>query len=245
MNKNRLKCISAFGLKATAMALMLCDHLWAVLIPGNRWLTDIGRMAFPIFAFQVAEGFFQTGNYGRYLKRMFIWALISEIPFNLMYSGEIIYPYHQNVLFTFCTALLFMRWMEKSREKGRRAFVLCSAASVILGFLAGTLSMCDYFGFGVLTVLVFYIFRNIRSGWAGELICLIWINGFMMAGLDLQLNIFGHEIFFPQQAIAVFALIPIWMYSGKQGPHGKKVQLLCYAFYPVHMLILSALRLIL
>lgn len=54
---NRLKCLNSLHLKLLAMALMLCDHMWATVIPGAAWMTSIGRLAFPIFAFQIAEGF--------------------------------------------------------------------------------------------------------------------------------------------------------------------------------------------
>ena len=83
--KKTLRCLNSLFLKLLAMALMLCDHLWATVIPGNNWLTAVGRLAFPIFAYQVAEGFFLTHNRKKYLGRMFVFALISEIPFNLLY----------------------------------------------------------------------------------------------------------------------------------------------------------------
>ena len=54
--------ISSFGLHLLAMGLMLCDHLWATVVPGNDWLTCIGRLAFPIFAFMTVEGYFHTKN---------------------------------------------------------------------------------------------------------------------------------------------------------------------------------------
>ena len=87
---NRLKLVNAFTLKVMAMALMLCDHMWATVIPGAAWMTSIGRLAFPIFAFQIAEGFARTHHFKGYLGRIFLFALISEIPFNLMYGGNVI-----------------------------------------------------------------------------------------------------------------------------------------------------------
>ena len=52
-----LKCLNGLMLKLLAMALMLCDHMWATIVPGNQWMNDLGRLAFPIFAFQIAEGY--------------------------------------------------------------------------------------------------------------------------------------------------------------------------------------------
>ena len=99
----RLKCLNALQLKVIAMVLMLCDHAWGTVAPGRGWLTAVGRLAFPIFAFQLAEGFALTHDRKKYLGRMFLFALISEIPFDLM-TGEGLL--HQNVMFTFCEALL-------------------------------------------------------------------------------------------------------------------------------------------
>ena len=71
---NRLKCLNSLHLKLLAMALMLCDHMWATVIPGAAWMTSIGRLAFPIFAFFVAEGCRKTRDYAAYLRRLFCFA---------------------------------------------------------------------------------------------------------------------------------------------------------------------------
>ena len=239
--QSRLKCLSAFDLKLFAMACMLCDHLWATVIPGHDWMTNLGRLAFPIFAFQIAEGYFHTHDFRRYLKRLFLFALISEIPYNLLVGGSFLYPFGQNVLFTFCLALLLIRLMEKARVKGPFLYVLAAAGCCLLGFLAGTLTMVDYFGYGVLTVFVFYFFHGRRFGWVGELAGMILIHGILYEGLSLEFTLGNWIITVPQQILSVFALIPIWLYNGKQGPHSRPVQYACYAFYPVHMLILSVL----
>ena len=233
--------INAFYLKLLAMALMLCAHLWSTIVAGNNWLDIIGRLAFPIFAFQIAEGFYQTHNFKKYFFRMLIFAVISELPFNLMAEGGWIYPFHQNVMFTFCIALLLMKWIENAREKARWRFVLRAAVSAAGGFLLGFITMVDYFGYGVLMVLVFYLFHDMKFGWIGELLCMIFINWIMMGGRVYPVTVFGFDIEIPQQGLAVLALIPIWLYNGEQGPHSKAIQYACYAFYPVHMIALAIL----
>ena len=70
---------------------MLMDHLWATLFPAQEWLTCAGRLAFPIFAFMTVEGYFRTHNFRKYVFRLFLFALISEIPFDLMYGGTWFY----------------------------------------------------------------------------------------------------------------------------------------------------------
>lgn len=73
-------------LKLIAAALMLIDHVGAILLPETVILRCIGRLAFPIFAFFIAEGYAHTRSFGRYLLRMAIWAAVSEIPFNLEFG---------------------------------------------------------------------------------------------------------------------------------------------------------------
>ncbi len=95
-------------LKLMAAALMLIDHVGAILLPETVILRCIGRLAFPVFAFFIAEGYAHTRSFGRYLLRMAIWAAVSEIPFNLEF-GHFFVPGRQNVLWTFCLALLTLR----------------------------------------------------------------------------------------------------------------------------------------
>lgn len=234
-----LKCLNALQLKILAMALMVCAHLWSTVVAGHNWLDAIGRLAFPIFAFLTAEGFFHTRNFKKYLARMFLFALISELPFDLMAEGGWFYPFHQNVLFTFCIALLLMAWTEKARGISKRRFLLRAAVSTVVGFLLGFVTMVDYFGYGVLMVLVFYLFRDVKFGRVGELLSMLYINWEMMGGLVYLIPMFGRTVELPQQALAVLALIPIWLYNGGQGPHSKGIQYACYAFYPVHMTALA------
>ena len=111
-------------LHLVAMLAMLCDHLWATVIPGNQWLTCLGRLAYPIFAFMIVEGYFHTRNLRRYVLRLFLFAIISEIPFNLMYSASPVYPYHQNVIWTY---RLPKRWRTVCVRSGTSCYHCCSA----------------------------------------------------------------------------------------------------------------------
>lgn len=235
--------LTSFTLHVTAMALMLCDHLWATLFPQQMWLTAIGRLAFPIFAFMAVEGYFHTSDIRRYLMRIGIFATLSEIPFDLVYGSTVFYPFHQNVLWTFLIALLLIRFLESVKNGPHRQFYLPAAAAVCLfGYVVGSLLMVDYYGAGVLSVLVFYFFRG-RSlrAFAGQLICLSYLNIVLLGGYYFTIPLFGHEIAVVQQGLAVLALIPIWLYRGAQGYHSKWFQYVCYAFYPVHFLVLYLL----
>lgn len=224
-----------------AMTLMLMDHLWATIMPMQDWLTCAGRLAFPIFAFLIVEGYFHTSNFKRYIRRLTIFALLSEIPFNLMYSGVVCYPFHQNVLWTFLLGLWGISIMERVRKKGKPLlFVLTATVTVFLGYILGTLSMVDYYGAGVLTIFVFYFFRK-RKWWCllGQIAALYWINVELLAGQFYSVSVLGINLDLYQQSLALISLIPIWLYHGRQGYHSKGFQYFCYAFYPCHMLILG------
>lgn len=232
--------LSAAALHIIAMALMLMDHLWATLLPAQDWLTCAGRLAFPIFAFMAVEGYFYTRNLKRYALRLLLFALLSEVPFDLMYGGTWFYPVHQNVIWTLLLGLLGVHLMETVRKKQKLwvSLPVCAAVAAA-GALLGTLGMTDYYGAGVLTVFAFYIFRG-RKWWCllGQVLTLCWINVVLLGGLMYPIRLFGMEFELCQQGLALLALIPIWLYRGRQGCHSKPFQYACYAFYPVHMLVL-------
>ena len=216
MRKMKRFDINALALHILAMIFMLFDHLWATVIPGNQWLTCVGRLAFPIFAFLLVEGYFHTSNLRRYAMRLFLFALISEIPFNLMYSSSFIYPYHQNVIWTLLLGLGCIHLNELVAQKGKmwmRIFV--GGITMVAGFLAGLLTMVDYYGVGVVTILTFYFFRK-RNWWCllGQIAVLYYLNVEILSGLYFEVTIMGNMIHIVQQGLALLALIPIWMYRG-------------------------------
>lgn len=232
--------LTAAVLHIIAMTLMLMDHLWATLLPAREWLTCAGRVAFPIFAFMAVEGYFHTRSFKKYILRMLLFAVLSEIPFDLMYGGTWFYPVHQNVLWTFLLGLLGVWLMEQVRKKGKTwMYLLVCVLVVPAGLVLGTLCMVDYYGVGVLTVFVFYFLHG-RKWWCflGQLAALYWLNVELLGGLMYLVQLFGMEFELCQQGLALLALIPIWLYRGRQGYHSKPFQYLCYAFYPVHMLLL-------
>lgn len=232
--------LTAAVLHIIAMTLMLMDHLWATLLPAREWLTCAGRVAFPIFAFMAVEGYFHTRSFKKYILRMLLFAVLSEIPFDLMYGGTWFYPVHQNVLWTFLLGLLGVWLMEQVRKKGKTwMYLLVCVLVVPAGLVLGTLCMVDYYGVGVLTIFVFYFLHG-RKWWCflGQLAALYWLNVELLGGLMYPVQLFGMEFELCQQGLALLALIPIWLYRGRQGYHSKTFRYLCYAFYPVHMLLL-------
>lgn len=237
---------TSLSLHILGMILMLCDHLWGTIVPGNDWLTCIGRISFPIFAFLIVEGYFHTKNLKKYMLRLFVFALLSEIPFNLAMGSRMIYPIHQNVLWSFCISLGLIHWNETVKSKNKPWMrILVGILSVLIGYLLGLITFVDFYHAGVLTVLVFYFFRK-RTWWCflGQLICMWVINFEMLGGLGYEIQLGGKTLFFTRQGFALLALIPIWLYRGKQGHHNKVLQYACYAFYPLHLLILGIIKIL-
>lgn len=229
--------MSSFALHIIAMIFMLCDHMWATILD-YEWLTCIGRIAFPIFAFLITEGYIHTSNINKYIKRMMIFAIITEIPFNLMVSASPIYPFHQNVLWTFVISLLTLKYLNFDNTKN----IFKSILIIILAIIIATITMCDYFGAGVMMVVGFYIFRKSKLL---QLLMMIYVNMILIQGYSYPIDIAGYTYYFPQQGFAVLSLIFIWLYNGKQGYHAKWFKIFCYAFYPLHMLILYLLTIVL
>lgn len=269
--RTAFKGFDALNLKLLAMALMLCDHIWYVFLRDAgpdwmNWMTWIGRLAFPIFAFQIAEGFVHTHSFKRYWGRVFLFALISEIPFNLMTNGSVLNPNDQNVMFTFCIALLLLALMERARKKGRTVFFLSAFGCAAAGYVLGYVLQVDYYGEGILTVMLFYLCREKRYGRLAQLAGLFLIHAILhgqqvhtwfylsanvyvpqlsdwrrLGGYEFPLPGPGWEWKLTGQGFALLALIPIWLYNGKQGRHSRALQYACYAFYPAHLLIVGLL----
>ena len=222
MNKTKFG-LTATHLRILALVLMLLDHLWGTVVPGNDWMTYVGRMAFPIFAFQTAEGYRHTHDFRGYCKRLALFALVSEIPFNLMIFSSPIFPFHQNVMLTLLLGLLACRAWDQ--RKWWKLALLC---------LAGIPTFPDYGILGIATVLMFHVFRDYQLC---QLLMLIAINWFGYEGQELVVG----TMKVPVQAFAILAYLPIALYNGEKGKGGRLLQYGSYVFYPLHMLILGLL----
>jgi len=234
--------LTASSLRLCAVLLMLCDHLWASVIPGNSWMNYVGRMAFPIFAFQIAEGYLHTSNFKRYAKRLLLFALLSEIPFNLLYISSPIFPFHQNVLFTLLFGLCAVRETDRIKTANTLQKRFRHTMFLLLILLLSVLFFPDYGIRGVLTVVAFYLLRDIPCAWILQIAAMALLNIAGFEGMQIPFTLFGISMEFPVQGFAVLALLPIWCYNGKKGISNKVVQYGFYAFYPLHMLLLHLIR---
>lgn len=232
----RQRGLDEFTLKLLAAVTMVIDHIGVLFFPDVSLLRIIGRLSFPIFAFLVAEGFAHTHSFVKYLGRMVLLAVVTEIPFDLL-RDSVWNMQRQNVLLTFCVALLTLRLLEWGRQQGSSlawGAVVMAAAS---GYAVGELLRVDYGGKGVLTVILFYLCRELRWGKIWMLPGMVVLHG--LWGGDLVWTPDGLQI--PLQIYAVASLMPIWLYNGQRGIGGQKLQWSFYLFYPVHLLVLEGI----
>ena len=191
-----------------------------------------------------------------------VWAQVVMIVFSILYGiisfrfrywGEMITYLGMALPMAVWSAITWLRHPAESgdavaiQKLNLRQFagLLASCVAVtVLGFALGTLGMVDYYGMGVLTVFVFYFLRG-REWWKllGQIAALYWINVSHIGGQIFPIELFGLEFEVCEQGLALLSLVPIWLYRGRQGHHSKVFQYACYAFYPVHMLILGLIQL--
>lgn len=232
--------LSSNALRYLALFFMLLDHTYHTL-GGGLWLNCVGRLAFPIFAFQIAEGYRHTSDVKRYKKRLLLFALISEIPFNWMLAAGPLYPFHQNVLFTLLLGLVAIDAIDRGkREESLLKSWFLQVAVPLLCLAAGQFAMTDYNWVGVATVIGFHLFRNSKIA---QTILLIYLNQFCLGGRTFPL--FGGAFELKMQALACLALPLIWLYKGEKGRDlvlcGRKINV-GYWFYPLHLAVLCFLR---
>lgn len=208
--------MTGFQLKLLAMLAMTADHIGAVFFPEIPLLRWIGRLAMPVLCFFIGEGLRHTRSPRRYLLRLTGFALLSELPFDLVFYGGIEWG-HQNVYFTLALGLLAL-WAIQSR--GMEGWLLALTAA-----LAAELLGCDYGMYGVLLILLLDRFHRARSEQ-------------LAAAALLNLAFFGLQT----QTLSLIALPLLWLYNGKRGRDDRR---LFYLYYPAHLCVLGILRFVL
>lgn len=237
--------LSGSVLKLIAAVTMLIDHTAAILIDKSDFplfsvsghtlhlynlMRYIGRVSFPIFCFLLVEGFLHTHNRKAYGINLFGFALISEIPWNLVHAGKIFAPNTQNVFFTLLLGYLGISVIEKAsafppsdgdgmNPAGRKRMLRASGMLLLLLILS-ILIHCDYGCSGFGFIILMYILRTsplLRAVIGSCVLSARWVAG--------------------------LAFIPIAFYNGKRGfIRGKTAKYIFYAFYPLHLLALYLIR---
>lgn len=207
------------SLKGIALLTMLCDHIACVLLTGVQWsglyrgMRMIGRVSFPIFCFVLVLGFLSTSDIKKYIGRLFLFAVLSEIPFDLAFSGRLFDWESQNVMFTLLIGLLVLTGLQQFQARVWLQGLVCLG-----GCCAAYILHTDYSYFGVALILVFYLFREntvSRYLWAAVLI-------FSEGGMEVY---------------ALLGLFVCYFYQPQKREPGMP-KYFFYLFYPVHLLVL-------
>ena len=224
-------------LKILAMGTMLLDHAAAAILFGSGLnemsplvenigiaMRLIGRMAFPLYAFLLVQGFMWTRDWSRYVVRVALFALISEIPFNLVLTGNLWYSRAQNTMVTMLIGLICMRILETLEKKfwesdfsTRFLGAVLALWSVVVSMVAAEMLHADYGALGILWIVVLFVFRYRPA----ELVVAGCLAAVLIYG-------FGFEV--------LFAWIAFFFISRYNGERGRKLGLTPYVFYPVHLL---------
>lgn len=223
--------MNSIRLKWIAIITMLIDHVAAVLLPQTSpaWLVMrvIGRLAFPIFVFLLVEGFHHTKDVNKYLIRLGIFALLSEVPFDLAFYGKVLELEHQNIFFTLFLGLACIYLMSLVEKKyGKNAVTtnvlngVVTLTFCVIAFLLRT----DYNFAGILLISAFYLFRGNKLL---QTFTLFFVSAFILGSISV---------------FATLAIIPIAFYNGEKG---KSMKYFFYCFYPAHLLILAGINLLL
>ena len=228
--------LNGSALKWIALLSMLVDHTAVALyfyssMNGSPLFTRnayyalrlVGRLAFPIFAFLLAEGYYHTRSVKKYLLRLFVFGLVSEVPFDLALRMSWIDWEYQNVYFTLFLGLLaIFLWDRLTRGDPSG----CGPGRILLGLLCivgaaavAELGRTDYGKWGVLIIVSMGLFRNTA-----------WLRDLLAGGLLLAANLL--------EAAAFPDFILFRFYNGKRG---KQAKYLFYGFYPVHLALLGLL----
>ena len=210
--------LSGNALKVIAIISMVVDHFAYYLMEEGTMLYEVmrcfGRIAFPVFAFLIAEGFRYTRNRMRYFLQLLIFAIISEIPWYLLNGADGTH----NVMFTLALGVVALATFEKLKKDG----TLCCCVILLIAFIA-TWSGVDYEWRGILVIVIFYLF-----GTSGKI--------FFPFSRMMQLLCAFPLMMYYGIVGALLACMVLFMYDGARGfIQGKVAKYGFYSFYPVHL----------
>ena len=242
--------MTSFALKLIALAAMLTDHIgdvWSHAIPESFFLRLIGRVAFPLYAFMIAEGCRHTKDMKKYLARLGVFALISEIPFDLCFENAgvnglrdltILSFNYQNVFFSLFLSALAIYIFEILREK---KLAPLGALAFPAAMCAAELIKSDYGAKAVVMIGLIYLAKNKITRVAAMIIgsAIIYLPSMGYRGA-----LFGHAFSFGLAAFAFACLscVFVMFYNGRRGPD---VKYFFYAAYPAHLLVIAAVQILL
>ena len=217
---NKIKVLDNTCIKLLAISIMLFNHIGAIFFNDAPLYIKVGEIGFPLFAFCIAEGFYYTKNRKKYLGNLFIFALITESIFDYAFY-EKINNLHQNVLFTFSLAVLFLIVYDYLNKSKMSLPIKASLITIsfLLTLLISTYSFSDHNTYGIILIFIFYVFKDKP------------IIKYLLSAIILYIAY--------EYGYALLSIPILMLYNGKRG---YNLKYFFYAFYPAHLLILIIIR---
>lgn len=257
------KTLRSDTIKIIAMVLMVIDHIGlAIFEPIYLTSADyntvvtfynlrlifsaFGRVAFPLFAYQLVNGFFYTKNRKKHVLTLLVFALITEVPFDLFDANEILNFTYQNVLFTLLLGTLMMCALEavnsselfndKDDRAARILSCLIQVFIIVFFSCAAVIIKCDYTAKGIILIAILYYIRNEKSKliWLAPI---LFVADIFFVTLLLTQNLNNTIYYCEIEIYAVAAFFIMYLDNGER-KGGKVLKWIGYGFYPLHMLIL-------
>lgn len=208
---------------------MVVDHVGCIFFPTYRPFRIVGRLAFPIFAFFVAESIYFTNDKKKYLYRLLLLTLISEPIFDIAFSFKVLHIFNQNIYATLLNGALTCFCIEKLKPYvGYCSYMLALPVGMLTEFIRA-----DYGYYGIFLIVMFYFFRDIDA--YNKVIpkffvpTLVLILGCFVSAVRGGLWVQDFSV------VAGFLLPP----QKKDEKHMSKIW---YLFYPGHLMVLFLLK---
>ena len=210
-------------LKLLAVITMTIDHVGAYLFPQFLWMRIVGRLAFPIYAFMIAEGCRHTHSMLKYLGSVAGMAVLCQLVLYL-FDGSL----HMYILVTFSLSILMILLLQQAQKNafwGILALTGMAAIYYVTQILPGQLPVDFQVDYGFLGVMLPVLIWAGKGKWQSLGLCAL---GLLLLGMDNQIQMY-----------AVVSLVPLALYNGARGKHRLKA--FFYWYYPVHLVVIYAI----
>lgn len=221
--------MDSFQLKLIACLFMLIDHMGFILFPNIIILRLLGRLSFPLFAWFISEGYVYTRSFKKYILRLSVFAVVLESPFILFSSFfQSTGKDTLNIFFTLSIGLLSIYSYDKSENRLTKLIFPITLA------LFAQFIKADYGFYGIITILLFYIFNDnfFKTALYQIIFNLIYASAVLLYN---YMNNIAFDTFVILQIFSIFSLLFIKAYNKKQG---RKMKYFFYFFYPAHIILL-------
>lgn len=230
--------LSACTLKILACVFMVIDHVGVMFYPQYEWMRIVGRLAYPLFAYFIAEGCRYTKNKAKRFLSVFILCIVCEL-FYIIFSGE----YYGNILLTFSIAILLIYLLQSVKKAYSTNIKLALLLALVFALcVVGVYYFCesigvDYGFFGIMTPVLVTLFDDVSKN-AKDTYNRVDKRILSLCGFSVGLVLLSFvNPLLECQKWCLMTIPLLLMYSGEKGKYNLKYGF--YLFYPLHMVILE------